>query len=104
MQHKQFDIKLHENQGQFPLNLSCFGSDCLKKEADSKVYNLDATDDGESRQKSHGAPYQAELGFRFDLLVPFNLVKSCRVKVDLDNFEGGFWYLDSCEQEFAGDN
>ena len=50
---------------------------------EEKEDNLDATDDGESSEKSHGASNQTQLGFGLDLLVSLNGVEGRRVKVDL---------------------
>ena len=55
---------------------------------DQKEDNLDATDDGESSEESHGASNETQLGLGLDLLVPLNLVVGGRVKVDLHQLEG----------------
>ena len=52
---------------------------------DEEVDYLDPTDDRESREKSHGAPNEAELGLKLDPLVSLDLVKGGRVKVDLNH-------------------
>ena len=56
----------------------------IREEFDKKADELNSADDGESGEKSHGAPDQAQLGLELDLLVPLNLVEWGRVKVDLD--------------------
>ena len=53
-------------------------------EFDQKEDNLDAADNRESTEESHGASDEAELCIKLDLLVSFYLVKGCRVKVDLN--------------------
>ena len=52
---------------------------------DEEVDYLDPTDYRESREKSHGAPNEAELGLKLDPLVSLDLVKGGRVKVDLNH-------------------
>ena len=42
--------------------------------------NLDATNNRKSSEETHGASNKAELGIKFDLLVPCYLLKGCRVK------------------------
>ena len=49
--------------------------------------DLNATDDGKARKKSHGATNETQLGLRLDLLVPLDVVKGGRVKIDLDQLE-----------------
>ena len=53
-------------------------------EPEEKEDDLDATDDGKPTKESHGASDETQLGLRLDLLVLINVVKSGRVKVDLD--------------------
>ena len=53
-----------------------------------KEDDLNPTDDGESAQESHGASNETQLSLRLDLLVSFNVVKGCRVKVNLHQLEG----------------
>ena len=68
-------------------SLISWSSACLNgisEEFDKKADELNSADDGESGEKSHGAPDQAQLGLELDLLVPLNLVEWGRVKVDLD--------------------
>ena len=48
-----------------------------------KVSNLCSTDDGEPSEESHGASDETQLGLGLDLLVPLDVVKGRRVKVDL---------------------
>ena len=50
---------------------------------EEKEDDLNATDDGEPSEESHGASDETQLGLCLDLLVSLNLVKGCRVKVDL---------------------
>ena len=52
-----------------------------------KEDDLDTTDDGESSEESHGSSDETQLGLGFDLLVSLDVVKSCCVKVDLDQLE-----------------
>ena len=49
---------------------------------EDKEDDLDATDDGESSEKSHGASNETQLGLGFDLLVSLDVVKGCRVKAN----------------------
>ena len=58
-----------------------------------KEDDLNPADDRESREKSHGAPNEAELGLKLDPLVSLDLVKGGRVKVDLDHLQSGLWHL-----------
>ena len=45
--------------------------------------DLNAADDGESSEESHGASDETQLGLSLDLLVPLDLVVGGRVKEDL---------------------
>ena len=71
---------------------------------DQKKEKLDSTDDRESSKKPHGATNKTELPFKLDLnitnytrnkqrkldlYISFDLVKCCRVKVDLDQVKTG---------------
>ena len=51
--------------------------------------DLDPADDGESSEESHGASNQAQLALQLDLLVSLDVVKGCRVKVDLHHMQFG---------------
>ena len=51
------------------------------------VKYLHSTEDGESREETHGASNKAKLTFQGDFLVTFNLVVSCRVKVNQNVLE-----------------
>ena len=42
--------------------MACSSFDFLEKELDSKVDNLDATEDGEASEESHCASNEAKLG------------------------------------------
>ena len=64
-----------------------------ENQPEEKEDDLNATDDGESAEKSHGASNQTQLGVVFDLPVSLNVVKGRRVKVDLDQLEGRFKFL-----------
>ena len=55
------------------------GLDSLEDKED----DLDATDDGEPSEETHGASDETQLGLCLDLLVPLDLIESCRVKVYL---------------------
>ena len=48
---------------------------------------LDATDDGEPSEETHGATDEAQLGLRLDLLVPLYVVEGGRVKIDLNQLK-----------------
>ena len=56
----------------------------------NKQYDLDAADDGEASEEPHGAPDQAELCVKLDLLVSLNVVKGVRLKIYLDKFQRRF--------------
>ena len=51
---------------------------------DQKENELDAADDGESSQETHGASDETELSLELDLLVFFYPIEGCRVEVDLN--------------------
>ena len=51
---------------------------------DKKENELDAADDGESSQETHGASDETELSLKLDLLVFFYPIEGCRVEVDLN--------------------
>ena len=71
--HLLFDVVHHKR------------TDQLKKKED----DLDATDDREPSEESHGSPDKTEGGGELDLLVPLDLVEGGRVQVDLDQLQGG---------------
>ena len=60
---------------------------------EKKEDDLNPADDRESREKSHGAPNEAELGLKLDPLVSLDLVEGGRVKVDLDHLQSGLGHL-----------
>ena len=62
---------------------------------------LDATDDGETSEKTHGASNETQLGLRLDLLVSLDVVKGRRVKVDLNQMQTGRWQFKSVLGRFA---
>ena len=49
--------------------------------------DLDAADDGEPSEETHGASNETQLGLILDLLVSLNVVKGCRVKVNLNQLK-----------------
>ena len=55
---------------------------------EKKEDDLDATDDGEPSEETHGASNETQLGVIFDLPVSLDVVKGRCVKVDLDQLEG----------------
>ena len=55
----------------------------ISSEPEEKEDDLDAADDGEPCEETHGASDETQLGLRLDLLVLLNVVEGCRVKVDL---------------------
>ena len=63
------------------------------KVPEDKEDDLNATDDGESCEESHGASDETQLGLSLDLLVSLDLVVGGRVKVDLHQLEGGLGQL-----------
>ena len=60
-------------------------------EFEEKEDNLNATDNRESSQESHGAANETHSCGEINFCVPFYLVKGGRVKVDLDQFQCGRW-------------
>ena len=50
---------------------------------EEKVDGLNAADDGESSEEPHGSSDQTQLRLKLHLLVLLDVVKGCRVKVDL---------------------
>ena len=58
-----------------------------------KEDDLNATDDWEPSEESHGSPNKTEGGGELDLLVPYDLVEGGRVEVDLDKLQSGRWLL-----------
>ena len=66
-----------------------FGDPERCNKLDQKENKLDAADDRESSEKSHGASNEAQLGVKLDLFVSLYLVVGGRVKVDLDQVQGG---------------
>ena len=54
---------------------------------EEKEDDLDATDDGESSQESHGSSNETQLGLELDFLVELDVVEGCRVKVDLNQLK-----------------
>ena len=52
-----------------------------------KINQLNATDDGESSEKAHGASNKADLVCQFYLRVSLNLIKGGSVKEDLNEPE-----------------
>ena len=65
-------------------------------EFEEKEDNLNATDNRESSQESHGAANETHSCGEINFCVPFYLVKGGRVKVDLDQFQCGRWVFLSC--------
>ena len=55
---------------------------------EQKEDDLNATDDGEASEESHGASNETQLSLRLDLLVSLNLVKGGPVKSDFNNLKG----------------
>ena len=54
---------------------------------EQKENNLDATDDWEPSQKSHGASNETQLGLSLDLPVSLDVVEGRSVKVDLHQLQ-----------------
>ena len=52
-----------------------------------KEDDLNAADDWESSEESHGASNETQLGLGLDLLVSLDVVEGRRVKVDLHKLE-----------------
>ena len=74
------------NRNLRPLYCAYFWS-AKNYEPKEKEDDLNATDNGESTKKPHGAPNETQLGLNLDPLVPLNVVKGCRVKEDLYQLE-----------------
>ena len=55
---------------------------------EEKEDDLNPTDDREASEEPHGASNKTQLGLRLDLLVPLDIVKGGRVKVNLHQLEG----------------
>ena len=49
------------------------------------------TEDGEPSEEPHGASDETQLGLRLDLLVSYNVVEGCCVKVDPNRLKGGLY-------------
>ena len=64
-------------------------SDQLEKKKD----DLNAADDGESRQQSHGSSNKTQLSLSLDLLVLLDVVKGRSVKVDLNQLQSGLYFF-----------
>ena len=60
-----------------------------QEELDGKVYDLDPTEDGEACEEPHGAANEAKLGLQGHLHILLYLVVGGRVKIDLDQLQGG---------------
>ena len=60
---------------------------------EEKEDDLDPTDDGEPGEEPHGASDETELCLKLDFFIPLYLVKGCRVKVDLNQVNRGFWNM-----------
>ena len=56
--------------------------------AEEKEDDLDAADDGEPSEETHGASNETQLSLRLDLSVSLDIVKGGRAKVDLRQLEG----------------
>ena len=54
------------------------------------VNDLDPTEDGEAGEEPHGAANEAELGLQGHLHILLYLVVGGRVKVDMDQLQGGW--------------
>ena len=52
---------------------------------------FNSTDDGESREETHGASYGADLSFKVSFLISLDLVEGSRVKEDLHKLK--CWFL-----------
>ena len=74
------------NQSECPCG-NVEGADQLEK----KEEDFDPTYDGEASEEPHGASNETQLGLHLDLLVSLNVVEGRRVKVDLNQLEGGLW-------------
>ena len=59
------------------------------KQFDSKVDDLNPTEDGEAGEEAHGAADEAKLGLQGHLHILLYLVIGGRVEVDLDQLQGG---------------
>ena len=59
--------------------------------------DLNATQDGESGEKPHGASNKTQGGLQSHLHIFLNLVVGCSTKVDLNHFQS--WILDGASWE-----
>ena len=75
------------------LIMICLGLGWESYWPEDKEDDLNATDDGESSEESHGSSDETQLGLSLDLLVSLDLVKGGRVKVDLHQLKGGMRQL-----------
>ena len=64
-----------------------------RNESEEEKDDLDTAHDREACEESHGASDETDLGVNLDLAVSLNVVKGCRVKVDLDELKGGLGNL-----------
>ena len=55
--------------------------------------DLNSTDNGEPSQEPHGASNETQLSLKLDLLVSFNVVECCRVKVDMHQMKGWLYFF-----------
>ena len=78
------------------LNRYWFGKFISWDQPEEKVDGLNTTDDRESSQEPHGSSNETQLGLKLDLLVSFNLVECCRVKVDMHQMKGWLYFFSWC--------
>ena len=55
------------------------------EDLDCEIDDFDSADDGEASEETHGSSDETDLALKLDLLVPLDLVKGGRVKVDLNH-------------------
>ena len=75
--------------GQVALSNLCSWGSQWHEQLHKVVQNLHPTEDGEAGEEPHGAADEAELGLQGHLHIPLYLVIGGRVKVDLDQLQGG---------------
>ena len=70
----------------------------LEEKLGHKEDDFDAADDRKPREEPHRSSDETHLSFSLDLLVPFDVVKGCCVKIDSDKSKVWFvWNLNSCQ-------
>ena len=72
-------------------SLSPYNCISFSFQPEEKEDDLNATDDGEPSEETHGASNETQLGLHLDLLVSLDVVEGRRVKVDLHKLKRGLY-------------